>query len=487
MTKILNYLLGIIFFVLLIIVILMVFQIGPFNKTIIVPASPSKNSVTSTNNSNKIAVNKTYQDYINRANTLDQGNYPELAIAEYQAALQKFPDQIDPYYAIGRIYLRTSTFNQAEAIFKTVLQKKPNDLTATIYLARAYLGERKVQDAKTLLATIVNDNQELYFYKGITEAYLGNYKTAKNDLNKANSINGNKNIKAKINNFLNAFDKYNFNAEAPTVYLKVLLARSYDQTGEYQMAIGLLFEVTKDKSDYRDAWIILGHAYLEINKPNDALEALQRAKALDPDKSDTYFFLALSEYSLNQYQNAINDLLKAKKLGYQPEIQIEQKLAEIYLLQHNYTKSAASYKQVLASVNVNANYYIRPIYIYLDKLNQPKQAMELAQNAVSRFPNSAMSHNLLGWSLIYNQQLNKAEQELKTALTLDPNLDAIYLNYGLLFENRNQYDQALIFYKKANQLGSGDSVAKTATNRYNTLISKFNSSKKTMQANLLQP
>ena len=431
----------------------------------------------------KVAVSKSYAEMISRAQLLEQNNFPTLAIAQYQEALNKDPNNTTPSLQIGKIYLRIADYLKAESTFRDLISKEPNNTDALVYLGRSLLAQRKISEARDVFNKITASTQTVKYYQGIVAAYFGDNDLAKASLNQAVSLGGSSDITKKANNFLAAYNEYQFNADAPDIHLKVLLARSFNQCGEYQMAIPLLFEVTKLKLDYRDAWILLGYAYLQTEKYPDAIEALERAKTLDPQNADALFYLGLGYYSMNNYQKAEGNLNQAKQYGFQPAILVDQKLAEVYLQLQNFPKSAESYEKVLSLNSQDINYYVKPIWIYLEKTHQPDKALQLAQKATKDHPNSAMGQSLLGWALIYNNDFSKAEAHLKLAMALDPKLDATYLNFGLLFEIRNQPDKALVFYKKAHSLGEGDGVSAAAADRYNKLIAKINS--KSLEANTL--
>jgi tetratricopeptide (TPR) repeat protein len=318
-------------------------------------------------------------------------------------------------------------------------------------------------------------------------AYFGENDQAQNMLNESVKLGGNEEYTKKANNFLAAYNEYKFNVESPSLHLKVLLARSFNQCGEYEMAIPLLFEVTKEKLDYRDAWILLGYAYIQTGKYQDAAESLERAKILDNQKPETLFYLGLTYYNLNNFQLAEENLLKAKEFGFEPKILVDQKLAEVYLELKKYPESAASYEKVLSLNSQDVNYYIRPIWIYLEKLHQPEKALALAKKAAKEHPNEAMAQNLMGWTLIYNNDLKLAESHLKLAQALNPALDATYLNFGILYEKKNETEKALAFYRKAHTLGQGSGVAVSAATRYNQILASLSPQEATtMQANLFQ-
>jgi len=424
----------------------------------------------------KVERTKTYPERMNRGQLLEENNFYSLAIAEYQQANALEPNNPDPFMKIGRIQLLTADYPKAEENFKKALTLLPGNIDTVIYLGRTLLQERKLDEARIVFNGMSADtNQSVQYYQGIMAAYFGDYENAKKLLTKTVDLGGSQDITKKAQNYLGAFSEFDFNQGGQPSHLKTLLGRSFAQTGEYQMAIPLLYEVIKEEKDYRDAWIILGYSYLNTEKYQDAVDALTQAKILDPQNAETFFYLGLSYYGQNNLQLAATSLEQAKSLSFQPVIQVDQKLAEIYLELKQYGKSAQSYENVVALNDNDINYYIRPMWLYIEKLNEPSKAVTLAQKAFKNHPGQPMSYNLLGWAQVGNNQFDEGEKNLLQAIILDPKLDAAYLNLGLLWEKRGQYTKALAFYTKAHNLGANNSVGNAAAERYNTLIAKMKS------------
>lgn len=436
----------------------------------------------------KIGRAKSYDEHIKKADLFEQNGFPDLAIKELEAAVQMDSTKTQPLIKIGKINLRQNDFIKAKVAIQQALNIDPGNTEIKIYLIRALLGDRKIADSQKILDTITTekDNQNSKYYKGIVAAYYGDYDKSKNLLKSAVTIATSEDITTKAKNFLSAFDEFAAINGGTPEHLKTLLSRSFNQVGEYQMAIPLLFDVVKTRNDYRDAWIMLGYAYLNIEKYQDAVEALETAKKLDSEKPENLFYLGLSYYGLNDLPKASSNLELAKKNGYQPVIQIDQKLAEIYLQMKQYKASAQNYENVLSLNSGEINYYIKPIWIYLERTNEPEKALVLAQKAAQAHPGTAMGYNLIGWASIYANKFDDAEKFLTQAKNLDPNLDAVYLNFGLLNEKRGQNMQATTFYKKAFAMGNGNSVSASAADRYNKLIGKMNDLEyATLKANVL--
>ena len=276
----------------------------------------------------------------------------------------------------------------------------------------------------------------------------------------------------KSRKYLAAYDEFDFNQGGENTHLKTLLGRAYAQNGEYQLAIAILFDAIKEKKNYRDPWIILGYSYLNINKFTDAIEALEEARKLDPQHPKTPFYLALAYQGIGDFQRAIDNLEIARNNGYEPRIQIEQKLAELYLQRKEYEKAAQSYENLIALNSEDINQFIKPIWIYLDRLNKPLKALELANKALTTHPESAMGYNLVGWAAVGANDFESAKMYLDKALSVNPKLDAVYLNYGTYYEKQGKLDEAVKYYKAAYSLGKGNSISVAAADKYNNIIGK---------------
>lgn len=460
--------------------VLYVFEVFPFNpggpiipkQTGIPRGTATQQELPDFLTEEGVSRTKTYEEHMNRGNLLVQNGYYALAIAEFEAASDMSPTRAAPLIAIGKVHLENNDTIKAKLSLQEALKKDPNNLEATISLGKVYIEDRDMDQAKATFDNIKLHNQTSKYYQGLVTSFTGDHATAKTMLRESMSIGGDPTISAHAQNVLKAYDEFDASQGGSNIHLLTLLARSYNQNEEFQLAIPLLFDVIREKKDYRDAWILLGYAYLSTQEYQEAVEALTEARKLDPQKAETLFFLGLSYFGLGDLEQAAANLELAKSNGYQPVIQVDQKLAEVYLQLQQYEKAAENYEDVLSLNNEDVNYFIKPMWIYIDRLNEPKKAVTLANIALTAHPDNAMSYNLLGWAKISTGELYEAKQYLDKAASIDPNLDAVYLNFGKLYEKREDYRTALAFYKKAYQLGQGASISAAAADSYNKLIGK---------------
>lgn len=412
---------------------------------------------------------KNYKDLINRGDILAEKGFLALAINEYIEASKLSEQNPEPYIKIGKLHLENAQPKMAEEAFKKALSLDPENLNAKINLGRSYLLAREMEKARDIFNQIQVKNQLVKYYQGIIAAYFGDYENSKKSLQEAVEIATSQEVTDKAKNFLNAYDEFSRTLGGLDIHLKTLLARSFNQMGEYDMAIPLLYKVLEQKKDYRDAWILIGYAYLQTQKYKDALDALEIARKLDPGKAETLYFLGLGYFAENNLDEAARHLEAALQAGYEPRIQALQKIAEVYFQKGEYEKATKKYEEVLNINTSDVDYFIRPVWIYIDKLKNADAALKLAAQAIETHPEKSMSYNLLGWAQIASGKYSEAQQNLEKALSIDEKLDAAYLNLGWLNENLRNYTTAKKYYLTAFKLGKDANIGKLAEERYNNI------------------
>ncbi len=412
---------------------------------------------------------ETYNKSMQKGDDFAKKEYYSLAINEYRNASSTLPGATEPLNAIGKIYLSRHDSEKAIRAFKEIVSMGAKDIDTKINLGRAYLQKGDVSSAKKTFNEINGDNQLTYYYKSLMALYDGDYENAKKLLSQAqNGDNGW--IHTQVSSFFRVFDEFaRFEGGQPS-HLKTLIAKVFNQANEYGLTIPLLKEVIKEKADYRDAWVLLGYAYLNNSQTKDAIEALEQARKLDPSKPETLFFLGLTYFADNKIDNAINYMESSLEKGFEPRIQAYQKLAELYFIKKDYDKSVKTYESVLDINSENINYFVRPIWIYIEKLNNPSAALSLAQTSIIKHPKNAMAYNLIGWAYISSGNYKLAKQNFDTAIKLDPKLAAVYLNMGQMYEKMGYALTAKEYYKQAFTIDENtSSIGTTAAERYNKI------------------
>jgi tetratricopeptide (TPR) repeat protein len=419
--------------------------------------------------------NLTYDERIKKGDYYFDRGFLTFALNEYVKAADLEPTRAEPYIRLLKTNYELGYYEKALSNTEAILRMKPGDFETELTLALVYIKQSDFAKAQTLLtklsASDIRDARVPY-YLGLIQIAMEDHDGGKKYLKQAKSANTDPKLGEKIDTMLSAYTEYEFAKSADGLYLSELLAKGYNKIGEYEMAVYKLKDILKKRSDLRDAWVLFGYAYLSLEKYNFALSAFERAYQLDSEWPATQYFVGLTQAELGNTKEAIIYLNYALSNNFEPALAVYQKLADLYLETKDYAKAVESYKKILEINNKDINSFVRPVWIYLDYLNQPDKAIEIAKTAVTAFPESAMSYNLLGWSQIGIKDYADAETNLKKAIELDAGLAAAYYNLGQLYEIRKMNDKALGNYQKAYELDQNGSIGNLAAKSYNGLLTQ---------------
>lgn len=484
----------VIFIVIFLVSLMIVFRVPPFAKQ--EPPPPKINvpkQQTIVQNTKNIApqtvsksASQIYSESMKSGAELTKKGYYSLAINEYNKASNASPGSTEPLIAMGKIYLSQRNPDKAIKVFSEVVAMGANNDDIKINLSRAYLQNGDIKKSKEIFETVAVQNEITAYYKGLIAILNADYENSKNLLSEA-AKGKNEWIKIQAQTMLGAFEEFAKFEAGQASHLKTLLAKALNQNGEFSLAIPLLKEVIKEKKDYRDAWVLLGYAYLNNSQSLDAVTALEEARKLDPSKPETLFFLGLAYFAENKIDNAITYIELAVEKGFEPHVQAYQKLAELYFIKQDYAKSAKAYETVIGINGSNVDYFVRPMWIYIEKLRNPTAALSLAQTSLIQHPGSAMAYNLIGWAYTASGDYSMAKKNLETAIKIDPSLSAPYLNMGQMYEKMGYLLTAKDYYKQAFTIDkNATSIGATAAEKYNR-IAKLEEEKAKQQSQKIQP
>ncbi len=414
---------------------------------------------------------KSYSQLLNAGDkNFSLGNY-EDAIKNYAQATSLEPKNYDILIKLGKAYLKNNQPPQAKLSFEKAIELKSDSVEAVLALAQANLNLGDINKAKEIIWTLDEENPHVKYYRGIIFVLAKDFDKAWALFSQVGDENSKK--------FLESFELFSHFREPDPLYLNMMLAKNLTDVGQFKVSIPFLFDILNQKNNYRDAWIVLGYAYLNIGNPKEAVDALMQAKIFAPQHPQVLFYLGLSYFAQNEINNAINYIEAADRAGYTPKDQLKLRLADLYLLKNNHQRASDNYKAVLNLNSDNLEVFVRVVWLNIDKLNNPNEAVKFAEKALEEHPDSAMSYNLAGWAYASAENYDLAEQYLRKALELKEDFDAVYLNMGWMYEKKGNYEMAKEYYKQAYILGQGNSIGNRAAMRFNELTVLIESLKST--------
>ncbi len=422
-----------------------------------------------------IEENLTYDERVEKGTYYLERGFLTLSASEFAKAAQLEPKRLDPHLQLMQINFDLLEYEKARLNAEAVLKLQPNNLEANLKLIQVAIRQSRFDDANVLTDTLVATYPEeanLLYYKGLISILKDSTEEGQAFLEEAKAAGVSQPYAGYIDTLLSAFNEFTFAQGGEPLYLGNLLARAFNQIGEYEIAIYKLKDILKTRVDLRDSWVMLGFAYLNLQKNYFALTAFEKAYEIDPEHATTQYFLGLTYNELEQKEDAIIYLNYALNNGFSPEIILQQQLADLYLDTQSYELAVDAYEGILEVNSGDVNAFVKPIWINLDFLSRPIEAQKLAEDAVQKFPDNAMAYNLLGWAQTGTENYTEAEKSLLKALEIDPNLAAAQFNLGKLYEAQGKNAEALAAYQAAYDLDQTGSIGNLAAERYNTLFNQ---------------
>lgn len=132
-------------------------------------------------------------------------------------------------------------------------------------------------------------------------------------------------------------------------------------------------------------------------------------------------------------------------------------LAETFELSRRNDEAISEYKKVL-EINPNDRESILGLEGCYDYQQRGNELIRKFEEQIGENPNDAKAHIELAF--IYSEyfaRIDDAIEELKVAITIDPNNADVYLRLGGMYEWQNKFDEAIVQHKQALEIDSAKS------------------------------
>ncbi len=409
---------------------------------------------------------KNTEALLERGENFFQSGFLSLAINDFTKATEISNGNQTAWSSLIKAQLALRDYNAAEQSAQKALEIFPKNREFLILLGETLLQKSEFAKAKETFEQLP-ESAARSFYLGIMAVYFDDNETAKTLLE---GIKTDTEFGDRARVITTAFEEFSLFPDGNPLHLRLLLAKGLNELRFYEMAIQKAKKIIEEREDYRDAWIILGHSYLSLERYDLARNVLEKALELDPTKPETTFFLALSESALGDYDNAITHLSMARENGFKPESEVTSALAETFLAGQYYEAARQEFEKLIALNGKSAAAYVQPVTISIELLNDPTTAKILATQAVTNNPDSMVARNLLGWALLEGGEYDKAKETLNAVIVAEPDFAPAYLNLGRVAEKESDNKQAVQYYKTAYDLAPHSEIGALAAERYNAIV-----------------
>jgi tetratricopeptide (TPR) repeat protein len=316
-----------------------------------------------------------------------QGKYQE-AVAQFQRALTIAPNSVDTLVNLGTSLAAQNKNDLAEQSLKKALRLQPANKTANYNLGTVLISQKKAKESLSYLQRISSPDPSTRLL--VIRAYLD-----------AGMLAAGRAFAEKLSQDFARDTRIHFS-------LGVLFAanQQYRQAAyEFEKADALEpgnFDILHD----------LGHAYLLSGQLAHAQESLNQALRLQPDSADTLYLLAETAAGMHREVDALELLVRARKIA----------------------PNNTNILFLMAQLSMKQSFF--------------EDAIEVLNDGLRIDPKRADFHAALGESYFTVGKVDKALEEFKTLVSLDPSPRS-YVFMGLCYRHLGKYDEATRYLKKS--------------------------------------
>jgi len=312
---------------------------------------------------------------------------------------------IDISRALANAYLQQGKNEQALEMVEQVLLKAPFDPRAKLLKANLLLAENNNELAKTTLNAlnqqmglipeqVVLDNDWLLFINGISAYLLENYESAIREL-----------------------IKYNY-SNPDNLHATAMIADAYIKLNQPNYAREILDKHSIQVAENLNLSILLCDLYIKDNKLFKCQNLLEKVIVLHPKAEQIPLIQAKLFVGRKHFKQAISLLENSSSQALSTEI--KSYLISLYMRTRQYAKAAKLIDNLLQQYPNNLP-LINAMSAALIKLNQPKQAYNVAKLILSVEPNHFAARYNQASALLELRQPQQAKEMLLSLIKEQPN------------------------------------------------------------------
>lgn len=323
-------------------------------------------------------------------------------IEYFSGYLEDNPGSVNIGITVGRLHEARDDLGSAEKAYLNVLEKNE-----TAYLARVFLAE-------------------MYFNSG------------------------------RLDNALNLYEVIDFDdpMEIPVKLMigERLLRGSPDV--EYAKIESIMESVVDKAGSNAQVFYYLGLAQSGQERHDDAVENYNRSLREDPLNYIVLYYLAQSEFELENFKEAEKAISKAVQLN-PMELAFYVFQGLIYDRMEDFENLEATYETALAIPETPQNRSARTTllnnYSYHLSVRDKNldKALEMAKIAVSNEPENSSFLDTIGWVYFKLGKLDEALANVKKAVEKDQENAEILDHLGDIYHKKGEIEEALIYWQKA--------------------------------------
>lgn len=386
-------------------------------------------------------------------------------VGKAKAAVAIFPDAAEAYYWLGDAYASDEQYKEAEKAFKKAIELKPDYEEVYLGLIKLYAESRAGDDIMRTYRQAVEKVPRCSL-KLLNEyaRKLAETKRPAETLEisrRAVEINPEDlNVRHLLAWALLELRRYDDALAELLQQLKIdpenptttqYLAGVYFFLKRYDEAVAAYQRVIVISPDYPQLNMVyanLGFSLMYLNRPSEALEALNHSIELNGNFPGLYCSLGTAYFMLSRFDEAIPVLKKGVEA--QPtDPCTHASLAYAYAVKGRFAEAEQGFRTAAGLPPEKAEAYINLAGV-LRAQNKQAEAESVMRQAIKRMPDSALLHIYYGAMLSQLHRQAEAEAEMREALRLDPDNAAALNNLGYsMVERGEKLNEALEMIQRA--------------------------------------
>jgi tetratricopeptide (TPR) repeat protein len=353
------------------------------------------------------------------------------AIVHFEALARLLPSETENFLALGRLYRLSNQSGKAEEAFKKVLNADPDSKGVRASLAQLYFDHGDYDQAIELLKKIPEDEMDSGLLAMLGFAYMQS-----RDFDKAMAM------------YEKALAQDADNREIRRAYAEALMGG-----GRTAAARTELQKILQADPDDGVTYLRLAQLDRQEGRFEQARQELERARNLMPDSPEVPYQQVVLEDLLGNEEKAIQILQGLIKRAERPEGQYTvgeasnravflERLGLLYRSQEKFAEALEAFKQVAA---LGKEHAARSASLTVETLRlsrQPEKALAEAEAGVEKFPEDRPLR-LLRASLVGERgRVEEAIQQLRVLLNHTPADREVYLAVAQVCSQAKRFPEA---------------------------------------------
>ena len=397
----------------------------------------------------------------------------EDAASEYEVLSEQAPDDFGIYRELAELYLQLKDQGRAKAAYQRMIDRNPDNAGTHLILAEIYDSHEWSEDAIAAYQKAISlapDNLDYIEYFGEFYFRQGNREKALNTWNRM--VAGDKEIAENYDRLAQLLNVKNFRPETMDASRKAveLMPDAYHYREALAKRLMANQKYDGALTEYTAAMKLAPNAFFAAQMDNQRIELYQRQGTLakrieaveaeleNPGLTAADGFakqkrLAKMYLKLGNVTYGLEALLKAKAL--QPDdVVVNRWLADVYVQQGRRDKANAIYTHLIEVDSANGReYHANIAWLNLNVMDF-EAATDAAKQVVAHSPRNPEGHQLLAQIARQSGNYGRAIESLKQAIRLRPDATDIRVELAAIYKLSGAPRQALAQYWRCWELSN---------------------------------